>query len=131
MIERGQGKILNLSSVAAFSAGPDMSVYYASKAFVMSFSEAVAEEVKGTGVTVTALCPGPTETGFEKSASMDSGSLMFRKAASAADVAKDGLRAMEHGQFLCYQGLFTKFMNIGARLFPRTLTRKFAKRMNH
>lgn len=131
MIERGQGKILNLSSVAAFSAGPDMSVYYASKAFVLSFSEAVAEEVKGTGVSVTALCPGPTATGFEKSASMDSGSVMFRKAASAADVAADGIRAMEHGQVLCYQGLFTKFMNIGARLLPRTLTRKFAKKMNH
>ena len=66
MMKQGYGKILNLSSVAAFSAGPDMSVYYASKAFVRSFSEAVAEEVKGSGVTVTAICPGPTATGFEK-----------------------------------------------------------------
>lgn len=131
MIKRGRGKILNLSSVAAFSAGPDMSVYYASKAFVLSFSESIAEEVKGTGVTVTALCPGPTATGFEKSASMGSGSAMFKKAASAADVAADGIKAMEHGSVLCYQGLFTKFMNIGSRLLPRSLTRKFAKRMNH
>ena len=68
MIDRGYGKVLNMSSVAAFAAGPDMSIYYASKEFVRSFSEAVAEEVRGTGVTVTAFCPGPTATGFEKAA---------------------------------------------------------------
>ncbi len=70
MTERGSGQILNLSSVAAFSAGPGMSVYYASKAFVLSFSEAVAEEIRGTGVTVTAFCPGPTATGFASAAAM-------------------------------------------------------------
>ncbi|MCB6314230.1 SDR family NAD(P)-dependent oxidoreductase, partial [Gordonibacter pamelaeae] len=64
------GRILNLSSVAAFCAGPKMSVYYASKEYVRSFSEALAEELKGTGVTVTALCPGPTSTGFEMAAEM-------------------------------------------------------------
>lgn len=83
MIDRERGKILNMSSVAAFSAGPEMSVYYASKEFVRSFSEAVAEEVKGTGVTVTAFCPGPPATGFDKAADMDKGSNMFRHAASA------------------------------------------------
>jgi short-subunit dehydrogenase len=62
MIKRKTGKILNLSSVAAFCAGPKMSVYYASKEYVRSFSEALAEELKGTGVTVTALCPGPTRS---------------------------------------------------------------------
>ncbi|MBO5373057.1 MAG: SDR family oxidoreductase [Lachnospiraceae bacterium] len=70
MKKRGCGKILNLSSVAAFSAGPYMSIYYASKGFVLSFSEAIHEELKGSGVTVTALCPGPTATGFEKNAEM-------------------------------------------------------------
>ncbi len=70
MKKRGYGRIINLSSVAAFSAGPYMSLYYASKSFVLSFSEALAEELKGTGVTVTALCPGPTATGFEKNAGM-------------------------------------------------------------
>ena len=74
MMRQGYGKILNLSSVADVSAGSDMYVYYASKAFVRSFSEAVAEEVKGSGVTVTAICPGPTATGFEKAASMKGGS---------------------------------------------------------
>lgn len=131
MIAQGQGKILNLSSVAAFCAGPDMSIYYASKAFVRSFSEAVAEEVKGTGVTVTAICPGPTATGFEKAASMKSGSVMFRKAASANGVAKAGIRAMEKGSVLLYQGAFTKLMNVGSRIAPRGITRKFARKMNH
>ena len=73
--------VLNLSSVAAFCAGPDMSIYYASKAFVRSFSEAVAKEVKGSGVTVTALCPGPTATGFEAAADMGNDSKMFKKSA--------------------------------------------------
>lgn len=70
MIEQGHGKILNMSSVVPFTAGPYMSIYYATKEFVRSFSEAVAEEVKGTGVTVTAFCPGPTATGFEQAAAM-------------------------------------------------------------
>ena len=131
MIAQGHGKILNLSSVAAFCAGPDMSIYYASKAFVRSFSEAVAEEVRGTGVTVTAICPGPTATGFEKAASMKAGSAMFRKAASAGDVAEAGIRAMERGRTLLYQGAFTKAVNIGARIAPRALARKIARKMNH
>ena len=66
MIERGSGKILNMSSLAAFQPGPLMSIYYASKCYMLSFSEAIANEVKGTGVTVTALCPGPTKTAFQE-----------------------------------------------------------------
>ena len=108
-----------------------MSIYYASKAFVRSFSEAVAEEVKGTGVTVTAICPGPTATGFEKAASMKQGSTMFKKAAGAKDVAKAGIKALEKGKVLCYPGAFVKTMNILSRLAPRSVTRKAARRMNH
>ena len=130
MIDRWRGKILNMSSVAAFSAGPEMSVYYASKEFVRSFSEAVAEEVKGTGVTVTAFCPGPTATGFDKAADMDKGSNMFRHAASAEEVAKAGFIAMMRGQAVSYHGAFTKAMNIGSRLVPRSVSRKFARKMN-
>ena len=130
MIERKSGKILNLSSVAAFCAGPDMSVYYASKAFVRSFSEAVAEEVKDTGVTVTALCPGPTATGFEAAADMGNDSKMFKKAAKAENVAKAGLRALRQGKALCYQGGFTKRMSVLCRLVPRSTARKFAQKMN-
>ena len=98
MVERGCGMVLNLSSVAAFSAGPYMSVYYATKAYVLSFSEALSEELAGTGVTVTALCPGPTATGFESAASMGTSSTMFRHAASAAEVARDGYAAMRMGK---------------------------------
>ena len=130
MLAKGSGKILNLSSVAAFSAGPEMSVYYASMAFVRSFSEAVAEEVKGSGVTVTALCPGPTRTGFEKAAGMKEGSVMFRRARSAKEAAAAGVRALDRGDALAYDGAFTKVMSVCARLMPRTVTRKFARRMN-
>lgn len=130
MMERGYGKILNLSSVAAFCAGSNMSVYYASKAFVRSFSEAVAEEARGSGVSVTALCPGPTATGFQSAASMKRDAVMFRKPVNAADVAKAGFRAMEKGKALCYYGAFVKLASLGARLAPRSITRKFAKKMN-
>lgn len=130
MVERGCGMVLNLSSVAAFSAGPYMSVYYATKAYVLSFSEALSEELAGTGVTVTALCPGPTATGFESAASMESGSAMFRHAAGAADVARDGYVAMRAGKAVCLQGAFTKVMAFGSRIVPRSVARRIATRMN-
>lgn len=130
MIEQGHGKILNMSSVAAFCAGPYMSIYYATKEFVRSFSEAVAEEVKGTGVTVTAFCPGPTATGFEQAAEMGKGSTMFRKAAKAEDVAKGGIRAVRKGKVLSYYGGFTKCMSFLCRIVPRSVARKYAAKMN-
>ncbi len=130
MVKEGNGKILNLSSVASFSAGPGMSIYYASKEFVRSFSEAMAEEVKGTGVTVTGFCPGPTATGFEKNADMGNHSSMFKRAATAQDVAKAGYQAMQKGKVLYYHGVYTKCMNIGARLVPRSWSRKYASTMN-
>ena len=124
MIEQGHGRILNISSVAAFCAGPYMSIYYATKEFVRSFSEAVAEEVKGTGVTVTAFCPGPTATGFEQAAAMEKDSTMFKKAAKPEDVAKGGIRAMRKGKVLSYYGGFTKRMSFLCRIVPRSVTRK-------
>lgn len=131
MVERGNGIVLNLSSVAAFSAGPRMCLYYASKEFVRSFSEAVAEEVRGTGVTVTALCPGPTATGFEQAAQMKNSHMfsMF-KPASAKAVAEAGFLAAQKGKTLCYYGLPTHMVNIAARLLPRSLCRKFMKKVN-
>lgn len=107
-----------------------MSTYYATKAYVLSFSEALHEELAGTGVTVTALCPGPTATGFESAAAMSSGSAMFRHAASAADVARDGWAAMRKGKAVCLQGAFTKAMALGSRLVPRSVARKLAMRIN-
>lgn len=131
MISSGEGRILNLSSVAAFCAGPRMSVYYASKDFVRSFSEAVAEEVKGSGVTVTALCPGPTATGFEKAAEMKNSRMFtFFKPASAREVAEAGYRAMMHGRVLYYYGAATRLMNVCSRIFPRRVSREFAKKIN-
>ena len=129
MIDAGTGKILNMSSVAAFCAGPNMSVYYASKAFVRSFSEAVAEEVKGTGVTVTALCPRPTATGFEKNADMKN-SKMFKKSADPSAVAKAVYLALQKGKVLCYYGHFTRKMSFGVRLVSRKTARKYAMKMN-
>ncbi len=93
MKKRGIGRIINLSSVAAFSAGPYMSLYYASKSFVLSFSEALAAELDGTEISVTALCPGPTSTGFEKNAHMGKSVMFSRfKTATAKDVAEAGYR---------------------------------------
>ena len=86
--------------------------------------------MKGTGVTVTALCPGPTATGFEAAAAMGSGSRMFRRAVKAEDVAKAGLRALQRGRALCYPGAFPKTMGFLSRLVPRSMTRRFAERMN-
>ena len=131
MVERGCGSVLNLSSVAAFSAGPRMCLYYASKEFVRSFSEAVAEELRGTGVTVTALCPGPTATGFERAAQMRNSHMfsMF-KPASAKTVAEVGFRAAQKGKVLCYYGLPTHAVNIAARLLPRSVCRRFMKKVN-
>src|SRR5437016_2780642 len=76
MLQRGSGRILNVASTAAFQPGPLMAVYYASKAYVLSFSEALAEETRGTGVTVTALCPGPTASGFQAGAAMEASKLV-------------------------------------------------------
>ena len=131
MRDRGFGHILNLSSVAAFCAGPYMSIYYASKAFVLSFSEAVGEELRGTGVTVTALCPGPTNTGFERAANME-GSKMFTMGhpATAWGVASRGYRAMQRGKPVVYDGAFTKAVNVASRIAPRAVTRAFAGRIN-
>ena len=131
MIDRHYGKVLNLSSVASFCAGPKMSLYYASKEFVRSFSEAIAEETKGTGVSVTALCPGPTATGFEKAAEMKNSKMFtFFKPTNAKDVAEAGYKAMMKKKVLLYYGASTKLMNIGARISPRSLSRKFAGKIN-
>lgn len=120
-----------LSSVAAFSAGPRMCLYYASKEFVRSFSEAVAEEVRSTGVTVTALCPGPTATGFEQAAQMKNSHMfsMF-KPASAAAVAEAGFRAAQKGKTLRYCGWPTHTVSIAARLLPRSVCRRFMMKVN-
>jgi short-subunit dehydrogenase len=129
MLARGQGRILNLGSTAAFLPGPLMAIYYASKAYVLSFSEAIAEEVKGTGVTVTVLCPGSTETGFQKRANMENSRLVAnRRLPDAASVARAGYKAMIQGKTLEVPGLGNNMVPLMARLAPRRLVPAIVKR---
>lgn len=99
MIRRNKGKILNSASTAGFMPGPLQTVYFATKAFVVSFSQGIAQELQGKNITVTAMCPGPVQTGFEEAAGMK-GSGLFEKVASAESTAKKGYAAMEKGKLI-------------------------------
>jgi hypothetical protein len=121
MIERKNGRILNVASTAAFLPGPNMAVYYASKAYVLSFSEALAEETRGTGVTVTCLCPGATATGFANRADMEATPLMRGPQASAVDVARAGYDGMLAGKPVVVPGIANKILGATAHLTPRRL----------
>lgn len=122
MIARGSGRILNVASMAGFLPGPLHAVYYASKAFVISFSEAIANELADAGVSVTALCPGPTETEFMQRAHMQ-GVRPAKIAASARHVAEIGYKAMLRGRTVAVPGLLNKLVIHGLlRLSPRGLT---------
>jgi uncharacterized protein len=126
MLKRRHGRIMNVASTAAFQPGPLMAVYYASKAYVLSFSEALSNETAGTGVTVTCLCPGPTGTGFQERAQMKESQLFSTLGvASAADVARAGFDAMMAGQAIVVPGLVNK---VGAQL-PRVAPRAIVRRM--
>lgn len=129
MIDAGWGRILNVASVASFEAGPMMSVYYASKAFVLSFTEALSCELKDTGVTVTALCPGPTDTGFTKMAEMPGSrfadAFRFTK---PKDVARYGYKALMKGQVIAIPGILNKIGIIGVKLLPRSVVRNVVYR---
>ena len=130
MLKKGWGKILNVSSTAAFQAGPLMAVYYATKAYVLSFSEALAEELRGTGVTVTVLCPGPTESGFQRRANMED-SRLFRgnKVADAATVARIGYRGLMTNKTVVIPGLRNKLLAESVRFIPRKVAARVAKIM--
>jgi uncharacterized protein len=124
MVRRGRGRILNLASTAAFQPGPLMAVYYASKAFVLSFSEAIADELAGSGVTVTTLCPGPTRSEFQRRADIEGARLVsgWVKMMGAAEVARLGWAAMKRGRRLVVPGLMNKAGIHALRLSPRRLT---------
>lgn len=121
MLERGEGKILNLASTAAFLPGPNMAVYYAAKAYVLSFSEALAEEVRGKGVGVTCLCPGATATGFQERANLEGTPLMRLPLADAAKVAKAGFDGLMRGKTVVVPGLSNKLVAVAPRISPRRL----------
>lgn len=127
MIERGFGKILNVASTASFQPGPTMSVYFATKAYVLSFSEAVNNEVRKHGVTITALCPGSTESGFHSAAIGDGRPVKERKMPSAHEVAEFGYRAMMKGKAVAIPGFMNSIMATSVRFMPRWLVVKAAR----
>ena len=130
MVARGRGRVLNVASTGSFQAVPLMAVYAATKAFVLSFSEAIADELRGSGVTVTALCPGPTDTGFVASAKMESSRLFKAMGAmSSLRVAEVGYRAMVRGQRLVIAGFANKASVVFGRLAPRRLVAAVTRRL--
>ena len=122
MVNKGAGKILNLSSVASKSPGPWQSVYHGTKAFVQSFTEAVREEVKDTGVTITALLPGATDTDFFKKAQMLNAKIVVEgDLADPAEVAKDGYNAMMSGDDMVVSGFKNKMQVVMANVTPDSM----------
>jgi uncharacterized protein len=129
MRQRRKGRILNVASTAAFVPGPFGAVYYAAKAYVLSFSQAIAEELRGTGVTVTCLCPGATATGFQARAKMDRALLFRLPVADAAVVARAGYRAMMRGTDLEVPGLSNKLVTFAPRISPRTAVIRVSRKL--
>jgi short-subunit dehydrogenase len=130
MIAQKRGKILNVASTAAFVPGPFMAMYYASKAMVFSFTLAIAAELEGTGVTATALCPGPTSTNFSEVAGVSGAKLFEGAAMSAAEVAREGFSAMMAGKPEVIAGSRNRWMIWGMRFAPRRMLTGIAKRLN-
>ncbi len=130
MIARHSGKILNVASTAGFQPGPLMSVYYASKAYVISFSEALANELQGTGVTVTCLCPGATDTGFQGRAGLEN-TLLFKKLRpmDAKTVACDGYRGLMAGKVIVISGFRNWLLAESVRFSPRRLVTAVSRKV--
>ncbi len=126
MIERKSGAILNVASTAAFQAGPGMAVYFATKAYVLSFTEALHEELKPHGIKVSALCPGPTRTEFGDVAGFAGIKAVDRIAMNAAPVVKLGLEALDRNQAVMITGTLNKIGAASTRFIPRALLRKIA-----
>ena len=125
MVRRGYGRILNVASTAAFAPGPLMAVYFATKAGVLSFTEAIAEELKGSGVTVTALCPGPTRTGFEKAAECEKSKLFnSQPLAEPKEVASYAYYSMMSGKVVAIHGVENRLSALILRFMPRSIVRK-------
>ena len=130
MVAAKNGKILNVASTAAFQPGPLMALYYATKAFVLSFSEAIGNELEGTGVTVTALCPGPTATGFQARTKLEKSRLIKRmKVMDARTVAEAGYRGLMAGKPVVIPGLMNKLLAQSVRFSPRSMVTKIARMM--
>lgn len=131
MARRGGGQILNVASLAAFQPGPWLSSYYASKAFVLHFSEGLGEELRGFGVQVAALCPGPVRTPFWRNARLDMRPLQDSPwLMNAEQLALLALRGLDRGQTLIVPGWRNRLIAVAAQLAPRGLVRRLAARLN-
>ncbi len=129
MVARKSGKILNVASTAAFQPGPMMAVYFATKAYVLHFSEAIAEELEGSGVSVTALCPGATESGFQAAASMEESALFKnKKIPTSHDVAVFGYQSLMSKKRVAIHGLANCLLAQSVRFAPRIVATKLAKK---
>ena len=126
MIERKSGAILNVASTAAFQPGPKMAVYFATKAFVLSLSEALHEELKPHGIKVSCLCPGPTRTEFGEVAGFGGSGAFDRLAMSAAEVVEAGLRGLDKNKAVVITGTINKIGALSTRFAPRSTVRKIA-----
>ncbi|MFZ4455035.1 MAG: SDR family NAD(P)-dependent oxidoreductase [Bacteroidales bacterium] len=130
MVKRRSGKIMNVASTAAFQPGPTMSVYCATKAYVLSFTEAVSNEVSDKGITVTALCPGATETGFQAAGGLDESELFKgKKLPTAKEVADYGYKSMIKGKTVAIHGIMNNIMSTSIRFIPRALVLKVSRKM--
>jgi short-subunit dehydrogenase len=130
MIARGSGRVLNIGSTAGFLPGPFMALYYASKAFVNSFTEALAVELRGTGVTATVSCPGATDTEFAQVAGSDDSPLFKSGVMDTREVAQEAYRAMMRGDVVAIPGFRNKFRMATLRLAPRSVARNIAAQLN-
>jgi hypothetical protein len=126
MIARKSGAILNVASTAAFQPGPKMAVYFATKAFVLSLTEALHEELKPHGVRVTCLCPGPTRTEFGEVAGFRGSGLFDRVAMDASEVVAAGLKGLDRNHAVVVTGLLNKVVAASTRFAPRPVVRKIA-----
>src|SRR5437660_6236010 len=124
MLERNRGGVLNVGSTAGFQPGPFMAVYYATKAYVVAFTEALAEEVAGSALHVSCLCPGPTATGFADEAQMTHTRLFRLGTMTAADVARIGYNGWKRRKILIIPGVTNRFGVLLAQLSPRPMVRK-------
>jgi hypothetical protein len=130
MLARNTGGLLNVASTAAFQPGPLMTVYYATKAYVLSFTEAVAEEVAESRLKVTCLCPGPTHTGFVKAAAMTGSRLFKAGAMTAEEVARQGFEGWSAGKRVVIPGIRNRLGAFSVRLVPRRIVPKIVKQLN-
>jgi uncharacterized protein len=129
LLKQRQGGILNIASTAAFQPGPLMAVYYATKAYVLSFSEALANELHGSGITVSVVCPGPTRSSFQRAAGMDASRLFLHGVMQASEVAAIAYRGFTSGKTTIIPGLRNKLLAQSVRFGPRKLVPMIVRAM--